>query len=200
MTMQQQWNDLCGRMGVQPKQFGGLLAVLVVAVGVLGAKFSFGPSKASAGTDLSAKTTQSAPKQATKPQPGVKAQASKPAKRTVVKAELSQTCERDPFRMWMLPEAVTTPASPAVATVSPVATPGALPGLPLKAVVRGELAVFGDQTARAGDAIVLPDGSFAEVKSIGDRVVTVVWDGRTFDVRFGGSGSPSRAPAAGGFK
>ena len=103
--------------------------------------------------------------------------------------------------MWMLPEAAPAVMPSVASAAAPiVATPGALPGLPLKAVVRGELAVFGDQTARVGDAVALPDGSFAEIRGIGDRVVTVAWDGRTFDVRFGGSGSAGRAPAAGGFK
>lgn len=199
MSLQRQWNDLCGRMGVQPKQFGGLLAALLVAVGVLTAKFSFVPGKASAATTASAKAAPSASKPSPKqPAPG-SAQAVKPVKRAVVKAELSQACERDPFRAWTQP--VTVAAAPVVAPVAPVvATPGVLPGLPLRAVVRGELAVFGDQTARAGDAVALPDGSFAEIRSIGDRTVTVVWDGRAFDVRFGGTGSTGRAPAAGGFK
>lgn len=199
MTTQRIWIDLCARMGVQPRQFGGLVAVLVVAVGVLVVKFSFAPAKASAGTTAAAKSTQ--PKQAGKPSAAAKPQAAQPVKRAVVKVELAQACDRDPFRLWMLPEAAPVVAPSVAASAAPVATtPGVLPGLPLKAVVRGELAVFGDQTARVGDAVALPDGSFAEIRGIGDRVVTVVWDGRTFDVRFGGSGSPSRAPAAGGFR
>lgn len=198
MTMQRQWNELCARMGVQPKQFGALLAVLAVAVTVLGAKFAFRPGAASAASASAPQVegTTKAPPAA--PTPVVNVTAA-PSKRTIVKADLALACERDPFHMWMLPEPAPVAAAP-VAAAPTASTPGALPGLPLKAVVRGELAVFGDQTARAGDAVALPDGSFAEVKSIGDRVVTVVWDGRTFDVRFGGSGSPSRAPAAGGFK
>lgn len=199
--MQRQWNELCGRMGVQPKQFGGLVVVLTVAVGVLGAKFAFGPSKASAGTPAAARQPAPAAKKSAEPQGGAKAKATQPVKRTVVKTELAQACDRDPFHMWTVaePAPVATVSAPA-ATPTAAAAPGVLPGLPLKAVVRGELAVFGDQTARVGDAVALPDGSFAEVKSIGDRVVTVVWDGRIFDVRFGGSASPTRAPAAGGFK
>lgn len=198
MTMQRQWNELCARMGVQPKQFGALLAVLAVAVTVLGAKFAFRPSTASAAsvTAPQSETVARAPVAAATQVASVAAAA---AKRTVVKADLALACERDPFHMWMLPEPA--PVAPVQSPLAPVAaSPGALPGLPLKAVVRGELAVFGDQTVRAGDAVALPDGSFAEVKTIGDRMVTVVWDGRTFDVRFGGSGSAGRAPAAGGFK
>ena len=199
MTMPRMWTDLCTRMGVQPRQFGGLLAVLVVAVGVLALKFSFAPAKAAAGAPAASKSTE--PKQPPKPTAAAKSQSTQPIKRTVVKVELAHACERDPFRMWMLPDAAPALAPSAATAAAPVvATPGVLPGLPLKAVVRGELAVFGDQTARVGDAVALPDGSFAEIRGIGDRVVTVVWDGRTFDVRFGGSGSPSRAPAAGGFK
>lgn len=195
--MQQQWKDLCGRMGVQPKQFGGLLVALTVAVGVLGAKFVLAPGKASAGTTTSAKSAAAA---TTKRSSGTKPATTKPIKRSVVKTELVQTCERDPFRMWMLPEAAPVATAPVASSAPAVSAPGVLPGLPLKAVVRGELAVFGDQTARVGDAVALPDGSFAEIRRIGDRAVTVAWDGRVFDVRFGGTGPTSRAPAAGGFK
>jgi hypothetical protein len=198
--MQRQWNDLCVRLGVQPKQFGGLLVVLVVATTVLVAKFSMTPGKATAGTPAAARqaSTKAQPKPAAKG--SAKAEV-KPVKRTVVKADLVQVSDRDPFHLWMVPEPTPAPVAAAPAAPSSVASaPGVLPGLPLKAVVRGELAVFGDQTARVGDAVGLPDGTFAEIKAIGDRVVTVAWDGRTFDVRFGGSGPERRAPAAGGFR
>lgn len=198
MTLQRSWSDLCRRLGVQPKQFGALLAVLVVAVGVLGAKFVLGPARAAAAIatpDAPAPAVAPATAATTRPET-----AKSVTKRTLSRTDLPQSCERDPFRLWMLPEPVVAPK--AAASPAPSAsTPGVLPGLALKAVVRGELAVFGDQTARVGDAVALPDGTFAEVVSIGDRAVTVVWDGRTLDVRLGGgTGTASRAPAAGGFK
>jgi hypothetical protein len=105
---------------------------------------------------------------------------------------------RDPFKPWNAPAPVTETA-PAKALVRLDATPGVLPGLPLKAVVRGELAVFGDQTVRVGDAVGLPDGTFARIKAIGDRTVTVDHDGQLIDVQFG-AGIAGKAPAAGGFR
>jgi pyruvate/2-oxoglutarate dehydrogenase complex dihydrolipoamide acyltransferase (E2) component len=196
MTMQRNWNGVCQRLGVQPRQFGALLAVLGVSVGVLVAKFSFGPANASASTQAPAAAS---PPAASAPAPSAPTKVTAPAKRPVIRAELPQSCERDPFHLWMLPDSAPATAPVQIAALA-ASAPGVLPGLALKAVVRGELAVFGDQTARVGDAVELPDGSFAEVRSIGDRTVQVAWDGRTLDIRLGAGNGSSRAPAAGGFK
>jgi hypothetical protein len=45
---QRQWNDVCQRLGVQPRQFAILLAVLALGVGGLLVKSAFGPRAASA--------------------------------------------------------------------------------------------------------------------------------------------------------
>lgn len=204
------WNDLCGRLGVKPKQFGALLAVLVVSVGGLSLKAMSGPRKASAATAAApvAPAAAASPradgtaKQGSKSAAGTKAVAAAPGTRRVIECSLERVPARDPFRAWGLPEPV---AATAPQTVRPSgdAEPGLLPGLPLRAVLRGELAVFGDQTVRPGDSLSLPDGSFARVRSVGDRSVTVEWSGRGIEVMFGGGNAAptgAKAPAAGGFK
>ena len=56
------WKELCGRLGVQPKQFATLLAVMVVAVGGLGIKtMAGGPRKAAAASPARAKPAKAAP-------------------------------------------------------------------------------------------------------------------------------------------
>jgi hypothetical protein len=201
---QRQWNDACQRLGVQPRQFAMLLAVLALGVGGLLIKSAFGPRAASASAAPIRKApeateppapvgkaeTTAAPSAASKQEPGTS--------RRVVEMAFERTPSRDPFKPWNAPAPVTETA-PAKALVRLDATPGVLPGLPLKAVVRGELAVFGDQTVRVGDAVGLPDGSFARIKAIGDRTVTVDHDGQMIDVQFG-AGIAGKAPTAGGFR
>lgn len=203
-----QWHDLCQRLGVQPKQFAALLAVLAVGVGGLVVKGAVGTRSASAsattrrkeapvaaaGNAAASQAKQSAAKTATRA--ATKADAS--GARHVVEMKFERTVSRDPFKPWNAPAAVTE-SVPAKALVRSEATPGVLPGLPLKAVVRGELAVFGDQTVRVGDAVGLPDGTFARIRVIGDRTVTVDHDGQMIDVQFG-AGIAGKAPIAGGFR
>lgn len=105
---------------------------------------------------------------------------------------------RDPFRAVGAPEPEATKVAYAP-VVTQTKVPGLLPGLMLKAVIRGELAVFGDQTVRVGDAIALPDGTFASVRAIADRSVTVDYDGRVIEVCFGAA-SQSRTTSTGGVK
>lgn len=199
------WKDLCGRLGVQPKQFATLLAVMVVAVGGLGIKMvAGGPRKATAASTARAKPAKAAPAPAAastqarvvtgEAQPTPR----KSASRRVIEVTMDRDPARDPFRPWGLPEPTTPAAQPAVAAPT-VAAPGYLPGVVLKAVVPGELAVFGDQTVRQGDAVALPDGSFARVTSIRARTVTVDWNGRPLDVNFGSAPQPKN-PAPGGFR
>lgn len=205
---QRQWNDLCQRLGVQPRQFAVLLAVLALGVGGLLVKSAFGPRAASASAAPIPKAPVAAPEAPEASAPVAKSErsvtsnaASKPqagASRRVVEMTFERTPSRDPFKPWNAPAPVTETA-PAKALVRMDATPGVLPGLPLKAVVRGELAVFGDQTVRVGDAVGLPDGTFARIKVIGDRTVTVDHDGQMIDVQFG-AGIANKAPTAGGFR
>jgi hypothetical protein len=199
------WKELCGRLGVQPKQFATLLTVMTVAVGGLGLKMAVGgPRKASAATTARARPAKpAAAAQAASTQARIvvgEAQTAprKSASRRVIEVTLDRDPARDPFRPWGLPEP-SEPEAPRAAPVSAIAAPGYLPGVVLKAVVPGEMAVFGDQTVRQGDAVALPDGTFARVTSIRARTVTVDWNGRPLDVNFGSAPQPKN-PAPGGFR
>lgn len=204
-----QWNQLCVRLGVQPKQFATLLAVMVLGVGALVVKSAFGPRSASAATTARRGPDASAPRTGTdaSAQPAAArttktstktAPTGDAAVRRLVEMRFERSASRDPFKPWNEPAPAAVPVA-AKALVRSDATPGVLPGLPLKAVVRGELAVFGDQTVRVGDAVALPDGTFARIRQIGDRSVTVDIDGRVVDVQFGAS-TGGKAPAPGGFR
>ena len=199
------WKELCGRLGVPPKQFATLLAVMVVAVGGLGIKtMAGGPRKAAAASTARANPAKAAPAPTpASTQARVVTGDSQPAQRKsasrrVIEITMDRDPARDPFRPWGLPEPTTPASQPAVAAPA-VAAPGYLPGLVLKAVVPGELAVFGDQTVRQGDAVALPDGTFARVTAIRARTVTVDWNGRPLDVNFGSAPQPKN-PAPGGFR
>ena len=192
-------------MGVQPKQFATLLVVMTVAVGGLGVKMvAGGPRKAAAASTSRAKPAKkaAAPANASTQARVVTGEAQpphrNPATRRVIEVTMDRDPARDPFRPWGLPEA-SVPATDTVARAAAAAVPGYLPGVALKAVVAGELAVFGDQTVRVGDAVALPDGTFARVIEIRARTVAVDWNGRPLDVNFGSAPQPKN-PAPGGFR
>ncbi len=197
------WQSLCERLGVQPKQFATLLVVMTVAVGGLGIKYAFAPRSASANAPASAKkkATRTAPvatpAKAAAKTPVAATEAAIRSRETVMTFERSPA--RDPFKAWDVPEAEPAKSLLSVPVVVETKGPGLLPGIVLKAVVRGELAVFGDQTVRVGDAISLPDGSFASVRAIADRSVTVEFGGREITVGFGALVQP-KAPTSGGFR
>ena len=201
-----QWRNLCIRLGVQPRQFATLLAVLAVGVGGLGIRaMSGGPRKATAATVTTPSKTGASKKPAATPdKPGsvtnTKAgrAAGKPASRRVIEFAPDRQPARDPFEVWGLPKPVVQAQVP-VTRAAVGGQPGFLPGLVLKAVVSGELAVFGDQTVRVGDAVALPDGTFARIVEIRARTVSVDWNGRAMDVNFGSAPQPKN-PAPGGFR
>ena len=187
---QQQWKLLSERLGVKPKKLALLLGVLVITVCGLGMKYS-----------SSAANTISEPVVTTQTTPTVTAenqiQTNEARVNTVsftgtdsepspqlIEMTFDHTPVRDPFKAVGAPEAEPTKAAYAP-VVAQTKTPGLLPGMMLKAVIRGELAVFGDQTVRVGEAVALPDGTFASVRAIADRSVTVDYDNRVIEVCFG---------------
>ena len=196
------WKELCGRLGVQPRQFATLIAVMVVAVGGLGIKMTVGgPRKAAAATAArpqAPKPTQAASTAKQESAASGVRKELKSSSRRVVEMAFDRDPARDPFRPWGLPE----PAEPVAQRANPrpsSSEPGYLPGVVLKAVVSGEIAVFGDQTVRAGDPVALPDGTFARVTAIRARTVTVEWNGRALDVTFGSAPQPKN-PVPGGMR
>ncbi|MFM1831403.1 MAG: hypothetical protein RLZZ558_1743 [Planctomycetota bacterium] len=211
-SFRRSWETLCSRLGVKPRQFALLLAVMVVAVGGLLVKGMVGPRKPA--TTTRARSTPAKGGALA----GSKVVAAKPAGKSVRSAAVSgpspsgrqvadmpvitlameTAVARDPFRGWDVP--VQTPAQQVPAVTSNVlGEPGVLPDMPLRAVVKGEMAVFGAQTVRVGDAVGLPDGTFARVQSIADRSVRVQWQGKVIDVQLGAVAS-AREGKAGGFR
>jgi len=199
---QQQWNLLSERLGVKPKQFGLLLGVLAVAVVALGLKYAPRGSQtipqasvANLSTDIAENQSQASNSRATTV--AYSSADSEPASR-VIEMSFDNNPARNPFKAVSAPEVEATKVA-YTPVVAPTKTPGLLPGIILKAVIRGELAVFGDQTVRVGDAIALPDGTFASVRAIADRSVTVDYDNRVIEVCFGAA-SQSKAASANGVK
>ena len=199
---QQQWNLLSERLGVKPKQFGLLLGVLAVAVVALGLKYAPRgsqtiPQVATATSSTSIPTNQSQAIDSRATTVAYSGADSEPALR-VIEMSFDNNPARNPFKAVSAPEVEATKVA-YTPVVAPTKMPGLLPGIVLKAVIRGELAVFGDQTVRVGDAIALPDGTFASVRAIADRSVTVDYDNRVIEVCFGAA-SQSKAALANGVK
>ena len=201
-SIQRQWNLLSERLGVKPKQFAVLLGVLAIAVVGLGLKYAPSGSQVLPQASIEKSSIDTAANQNQTGEPRVStvsfAGAETSATAQIIEMTLDSTPSRDPFRAVGAPEVEATKVA-YTPVVAPTKMPGLLPGMMLKAVIRGELAVFGDQTVRIGDAIALPDGTFASVRAIADRSVTVDYDNRVIEVCFGAA-SQSKAASANGVK
>ena len=199
-SIQRQWNLLSERLGVKPKQFAVLLGVLAIAVVGLGLKYAPSGSQVLPQASIEIPSIDTAANQNQNNEPRVSAVsltgAETSATAQIIEMTLDSTPSRDPFRAVGAPEVEATKVA-YTPVVAPTKTPGLLPGMVLKAVIRGELAVFGDQTVRIGDAIALPDGTFASVRAIADRSVTVEYDSRMIEVCFGAAGQAKTNPAGG---
>ena len=199
-SIQRQWNLLSERLGVKPKQFAVLLGVLAIAVVGLGLKYAPSGSQVMPQASIEKLATDTAANQNQTGEPRVStvsfAGAETPVSAQIIEMTLDSTPSRDPFRAVGAPEVEATKVA-YTPVVAPTKTPGLLPGMMLKAVIRGELAVFGDQTVRIGDAIALPDGTFASVRAIADRSVTVEYDGRLIEVCFGAASQAKTNPVGG---
>jgi hypothetical protein len=199
-SIQRQWNLLSERLGVKPKQFAVLLGVLAIAVVGLGLKYAPMGSQVLPQDSIEIPSTNTAVNQNQNSEPRVSAVslvgAEALATTQIIEMTLDSTPSRDPFRAVGAPEVEATKVA-YTPVVAPTKTPGLLPGMMLKAVIRGELAVFGDQTVRIGDAIALPDGTFASVRAIADRSVTVEYDSRMIEVCFGAASQTKTNPPEG---
>ncbi len=199
-SLQLQWNLLSEKLGVKPKQFAVLLGVLAIAVVGLVLKFAPRVSQVLPQASIEIPSTNTATNQNQNSEPRVSAVslvgAEALAPTQLIEMTLDSTPSRDPFRAVGAPEVEATKVA-YTPVVAPTKTPGLLPGMVLKAVIRGELAVFGDQTVRIGDAIALPDGTFASVRAIADRSVTVEYDSRMIEVCFGAASQAKTNPVGG---
>jgi len=199
-SIQRQWNLLSERLGVKPKQFAVLLGVLAIAIIGLGLKYAPSGSQVMPQASIEKLSTDTAANQNQTGEPRVStvsfAGAETSATTQIIEMTLDSIPSRDPFRAVGAPEVEAAKVAYAP-VVAPTKTPGLLPGMVLKAVIRGELAVFGDQTVRIGDAIALPDGTFASVRAIADRSVTVEYDSHMIEVCFGAASQAKTNPAGG---
>ncbi len=201
-TARQQWNLLSARLGVKPKQFAVLLGVLAVAVVGLGFKYAPRGSKQIAWTQAANPTTNIAGNQIqindTQAIAVSNSGTDSETSMRMIEMNFDRSPTRDPFKA--IGAVALAPATTAYAPVAATTKmPGLLPGIMLKAVIRGELAVFGDQTVHVGDAVALSDGTFASVRAIADRSVTVEYGNRIIEVCFGAA-SQSNVNSTGGVK
>ena len=187
---QQQWKLLSERLGVKPKKLALLLGALAITVCGLGMKYSSRAANTISEPVITSQTTPTATaenqiqtNEARVNTVSFTGTDSEPSPQ-LIEMTFDHTPSRNPFKAVGAPEAEPTKAAYAP-VVAQTKTPGLLPGMMLKAVIRGELAVFGDQTVRVGDAVALPDGTFASVRAIADRSVTVDYDNRVIEVCFG---------------
>ena len=141
-SLQLQWNLLSEKLGVKPKQFAVLLGVLAIAVVGLGLKFAPRVSQVLPQASIEIPSTNTAINQNQNSEPRVSAVSlagvETSANAQIIEMTLDSTPSRDPFRAVGAPEVEATKVAFAP-VVAPTKTPGLLPGMVLKAVIRGEL-------------------------------------------------------------
>lgn len=163
------WNDLCSKLGVNPKQFALLGGVMIAAVGLLMFKVA-GPAK---------------PAKAAAAKPGPVAAAPAPARPKPIEFVLEEHPSGNPFAplAFSAPEAVRQ--AQAGSTATPVAA--APPSFDLTATLSGEFAVINGRTVRRGDIVV--EGSTGiswVVREIGLRHAELESDGRLVRIALDG--------------
>ena len=170
------WNELCSRLGVQPKQFGFLLAATALTVAALGAKSMFKPARASAAAAVRVDSNASSA-----PAPVL-------AARQRVELVLESRPVRDPFRPFFInPDAV-----PGAAPSAGVATGAPAPaGLHLRAIIAGEFAVIGEETVAVGDEVTDSEGHHFIVEEIQERRVVLREGGRRAELGYASTGRAS---------
>lgn len=195
----QTWQETCSRLGVNPRQFAVLVAVLAVAVSGLGVRMLGGSRKPVRPVSASAKAGKvAAPAAREVVATGVATAA--PAPVVTVDLRMQEACARDPFRGWDVPKAPVVAAAREPKAGQGEPEPGVLPGLVLKAIVPGELAVFGDQTVVKGQSLAVGEDAHARVAEIRHRSVVVLLDDRLIEVSLGAAATQVAKPAAGGFR
>lgn len=177
------WNALCNRLGVQPKQFGFLLAATSLTVAALAAKTVFKPAKASASSSLRAEAA--APTNT----PALVA-----ATRQRVELVLESRPQRDPFRPFFISPDAIPGAVPSSAVIANSPAPA---GLHLRAIIAGEFAVIGEETVAVGDEVTDNDGHRFVVEEIQERRVVLRDGGRRAELGYASTGRMSEKSAKG---
>jgi len=163
------WNDLCSKLGVNPKQFALLGGVAIAAVGLLMFKVA-GPAK---------------PAKAAAAKPGPVAAAPAPARPKAIEFVLEEHPSGNPFA----PLALSAPAAVRQAQSGEPAAPApdAPQAFDLTATLSGEFAVINGRTVRRGDVVTeASTGISWVVREIGLRHAELESDGRLVRIALDG--------------
>ena len=164
------WNDLCSKLGVNPKQFALRGGVAIAAVGLLMVKVA-GPAK---------------PAKAAAAKPGPVAAAPAPARPKAIEFTLEEHPSGNPFA----PLAFSAPAAVRQAQAGQAPPPDAAAGAPsfdLTATLSGEFAVINGRTVRRGDVLTeASTGISWVVREIGLRHAELESDGRLVRIALDG--------------
>lgn len=164
------WNDLCSKLGVNPKQFALLGGVAIAAIGLLMFKVA-GPVK---------------PAKAAAAKPGPVAAAPAPAQPKPIEFVLEEHPSGNPFAplAFSAPQAVREAQSGPAATPAPAAAPATFD---LTATLSGEFAVINGRTVRRGDVLTeASTGISWVVREIGLRHAELESDGRLVRIALDG--------------
>jgi hypothetical protein len=155
------WNDLCGKFGVNPKQFAMLGGVMIAAVGLLMFKVA-GPAK---------------PAKAAAAKPGPVAAAPAPARPKAIEFSLEEHPSGNPFAP--LGFSATSAVRQAQSGGAPAPVKAAAPpSFDLTATLSGEFAVINGRTVRRGDLVSeVSTGISWVVREIGLRHAELESDG-----------------------
>lgn len=186
------WQQLCARLGVQPKQFAVLLAVAGGGLVLLGGKWMLSGPKSAAAKPTPAAAAAPAPAPAvpgegagTTPAHGATEETSGSSDQAI-EVRLDSQPRRDPFKSFI--ERGSMGRADASLVGAPGDTPLDLAIFRLRATMDAQWAVINDQTLRVGDPIgVGPDGLPIVLTEVGHRRIVVEWRGRRFDLSFAGT-------------
>jgi len=164
------WNDLCSKLGVNPKQFALLGGVAIAAVGLLMFKVA-GPAK---------------PAKAAAAKPGPVAAAPAPARPKAIEFALEEHPSGNPFAplAFSAPAAVRQAQSGEPSAPAPAAAPAAFD---LTATLSGEFAVINGRTVRRGDVVTEASSGISwVVREVGLRHAELESDGRLVRIALDG--------------
>ncbi|MSR17587.1 MAG: hypothetical protein EXS00_00200 [Phycisphaerales bacterium] len=158
------WSRICIRLGVNSKQFGVLLSICVMALGIVGTKVVIGgPSKAAAKSAVALSTIA-----AVTPPPS-------PSALKAVAFTLQTWPSRDPFRG----------SSNQGNSPDPGALGKAPASLRLGATMDGQFAVINGKTLKEGQSLTDPvSGSSYRLLEVETRSVTMEAGGQRFQIAF----------------
>ncbi|MBX3354517.1 MAG: hypothetical protein KF724_02330 [Phycisphaeraceae bacterium] len=188
------YQQICSRLGVQPRQFAVLLAVAGGSIALLAGKSLLsGPRSTAASSTASpvgaiAEAAAASATAAVTPPVPVESlhpitTGSDSAAASTVVLRLDTSPRRDPFQHFIERPKETRSAADAPDERS--VSPPDLSLYELRATMDGEWAIINGQTLRVGDVVGLgSDGTPIRLREIGHRTAVIEWRGRTFELFF----------------